>query len=278
MMKLGIVTSVYNNYPLLEAIHHIIAAGYDAVDIWGGRPHAYRHDFAPQELKQLRQLIEDHGLAVSSFLPAFYRYPHNLCSPNDVVRRDTVEYVCESADNAVALGAGVLLVCPARILHGQTAQDAWERLVDSTDQVCEYTRPLNIRVALEAVNHHTFDLINTAADAVRMVEQLGHAHLGVLLDTGHMNLEVEPMERALQTAGGHLLRVHVNDNDGRHQQNLIPGDGSFPFDRFLRVLEANGYDGFVSAELSAEYGPDPDPAVRQTMQRLRQMLHANEVA
>ena len=43
-MKLSQSTFVYFRYSLVEAIQRIAACGYDAVDIWGGTPHAYPGD------------------------------------------------------------------------------------------------------------------------------------------------------------------------------------------------------------------------------------------
>ena len=40
-MKLSLSTFVYFRYALFEAIRRTAAHGYQAVEIWGGRPHAY---------------------------------------------------------------------------------------------------------------------------------------------------------------------------------------------------------------------------------------------
>ena len=36
-------------------------------------------------------------------------------------------------------------------------------------------------------------------------------------------------------------RFHVSDNDGRQQQNLVPGDGSFDFGDFFGILITRVY-------------------------------------
>ena len=43
-MKFSQSSFVYLNYPLQEAIRRLHQYGYQGVEIWGGRPHAYRHD------------------------------------------------------------------------------------------------------------------------------------------------------------------------------------------------------------------------------------------
>ncbi len=98
-MKIGIATSSFASFPITEAVRIIAEAGYECVDIWGGRPHIYRQDYSSTELRNLRFEIEGRGMEVSSFMPAFFRYPYNLCSPNPMVRQDSLEYVYQSMDN-----------------------------------------------------------------------------------------------------------------------------------------------------------------------------------
>ena len=271
-MKIGIVSGVYLNYPIQEAVRRVAAAGYDSIDVWSGRPHVYRHDFTVPVLRQLCRSIEESGLTVSSFLPAFYRYPYSLSSPNDVVRQDSIQYMKECMDNAVELGSPILLVVPGRTLYGQDREDGWKRLTDSIDAVCQYAFQYDIVLGVEAANRFVTDLVVTAADALRVLDELGHANLGVVLDTGHMNLGSESTREVVDLLGDRLLQFHVDDNDGVQQQNLVPGEGTFDFGEWIAALHQAGFDGALSAELGYHYTLDPDPAVQLTAQRLRQLL------
>jgi protein FrlC len=271
-MKLGIASGVYLNYPLHAAIEQIADAGYDTLDIWSGRPHVYRHDFTPQELLDLRVKIEGLGLFVSSFLPAFYRYPYTLSSPNDTVRSDSVQYMKECMENAVHLGAPILLIVPERSLEGQNVGDAWDRLVDSVVQICEYADQFEIRLGIEAVNHFVSDMVRTASEAMKVIDEVGHEKLGVVIDSGHINLSTETISEAINIPGDKLLQVHVNDNDGQHQQNLIPGEGTFNFDELIQELGVVGYQGVLTVELGYHYTFDPTSAAIENMNRMRAYL------
>lgn len=273
-MKKGIATSLFVNYPITEAIRLIAKAGYACVDIWGGRPHIYRRDFSHSELRSLRNQIEGSGMQVSSFMPAFFRYPYNLCSPYAIIRKDSMDYVFEGLENAVELGSPVLLVCPPRLLVGQDAGEAWEVLARNLHLICSASQQYNINIVLEPVNKNVFDLINNTADACRMIEYVGMDNLGIVLDTGHLYLSDETIDQALENAGGHLLQIHVNDNDGKKQQNLIPGDGTFSFETFFEKLRKTGFDGVVSAELSTDYGLNVQPVIEETSRRLSNWLKA----
>ena len=274
-MKLGTATSVLYLYAIEDAIPLVARAGYDGIDIWGGRPHVYRQDLSVDELKSLRQLIQDHGLSISSFMPAFYRYPHSLSNPNPKVRQDSIDYMRQCIDNAAILGAPIVLVVPDLSLYGQTKVASLQRMIESIDVVARYASPYDLKLGIEVLYVDETDLVNNADDALGIINQLGHANLGVVLDTGTLNLTKEPPEEIFAKLNSLVLQVHVNDNQGGHtQQNLIPGEGTYDFLGLIQVLKEHAYSGFLSAELSKEYAQEPEAALRITAERMRVWMQA----
>jgi protein FrlC len=275
-MKLGTATSVLYLYSFRDAIPLIAETGFDGVDIWGGRPHIYRQDYSPTELKEFCQTIYDHGLVVSSFMPAFYRYPHSLSNPNPKVRQDSLEYMRQCIDNAAILGARIVLVVPDLSLVGQARCDSHRRLVESIDACSRYASQYDLKLGIEVLHFDETDLVNTAGDALDIIQELGQANIGVVVDTGTLNLSKEPLEEIVAKLDSLLLQVHVNDNQGKdRQQNLIPGDGTYDFKELIRVLKKAGFPGFLSAELSKEYSDNPVPALRTTVERLKGWMLEN---
>jgi protein FrlC len=275
-MKLGIATSVLYLYSLRDAIPLIAETGFDGVDIWGGRPHIYRQDYTPAELDELRRIIAGHGLSVSSFMPAFYRYPHSLSNPNPKVRQDSLEYMRQCIDNAATLGARIVLVVPDLSLVGQASCDSRRRLTESIDICARYASQYDLKLGIEVLHFDETDLVNTSDDAIGIIRELVHTNLGVVLDTGTLNLSKENPHEAVTKLDDLLLQVHINDNHGGlKQQNLIPGEGTYNFREFIKVLKKNGYSGFLSAELSKEYSDDPVPALRKTVERLKGWMQEN---
>jgi len=275
-VRLGTATSVLYQYDIRDAIPIIADAGYDGVDIWGGRPHVYRQDLSTVELQDLSRRIEDHGLAVSSFMPAFYRYPHSLSNPNPKVRNDSIDYMRQCIDNAALLGAKIVLVVPDHSLQGQTREASMQRMVESIGVAAQHASQYDLKLGIEVLYYDETDLVNTSDDALNIIRELGRANLGVVVDTGTLNLSKEPAQDMVAKLSGRLLQVHVNDNQGvGGQQNLIPGEGTYNFTELIRVLKKSGYSGFLSAELSREYSDDPVPALRTTAERLRAWVRGN---
>ena len=271
-MKLSLSSFVYCNYPLTDAIDRVAAIGYAAIDIWGGRPHAYRRDLGLDQIKALRKRLRQAGLAVASFIPAQFRYPTCLCAPDDTIRGDSVAYIQDSIETAAALEAPIVSVCPGHTLYGQGKDDGWKRLGESLDSICRFASPRGVRIAIEPADRYESDLIQTTAQATRMIDELGHANLGVVLDNGHAHVVGEQCASAIGEMGARLFHVHVDDNNGLRDQHLVPGEGNFEFEAFIAVLRQSGYAGYLCAELSWDYTIDPDSAARRTLERLSTWL------
>jgi fructoselysine 3-epimerase len=272
-MKRSLSSFIYYNFPLAEAIRRTAKAGFEGIDIWGGRPHAYRRDLGPKDLIALRQVLSDEGLNVASFIPAQFRYPTSLCSPVEAIREDSINYLKEGIDTAAELGAPLVHVCPGHSIHGQSKEDAMSRLCESIRDIAEYAAGQHIRVAIEPADKYETDLLTTCEASLKIVEELGYENLGVLLDNGHAHVVGESCIEAVAFLGSRLFHVHLDDNNGLRDQHLVPGDGTFDFPPFIAALKQAGYEGFLGAELGWDYTIDPDPAAQLAAGRMAAMLH-----
>ncbi len=266
---LSLSSFIYFNYPLAEAIRRTAAAGYDGIDIWGGRPHAYRHDLTDSQIADLRRQMEDEGLAPVSFIPAQFRYPTSLCSPSDTVRLDSIDYIKDGIETAAAFGAPVVSVCPGHTLYGQTIEDGLDRLRDSLVTLAGFAAAFDICLAIEPADRYETDLLPTCLAAFQLAEALDLPNLGVLLDSGHALVVGENLAQTLPVVAERLFHVHVDDNNGQRDQHLVPGEGIEDFPRLLNTLRRIGYEGFLGAELEWSYTLDPDPPARLTVERMK---------
>jgi fructoselysine 3-epimerase len=273
MIPVSLSSFIYLNYPLDEALRRIAQAGFNGVDIWGGRPHAYRKDLNQTEISEIKQLIGQLDLGVASFIPAQFRYPTSLCSQNEVIRQDSVAYIKDSIQTASGMGAPLVSVCPGHSLFGQSTTAAWDCLRRSLDEICLFAASRSMRIAIEPADKYETDLINTIPDALRIIDQLGHDNLGVVLDCGHSYVVGESAAEVAGLAQDRLFHVHVDDNNGLRDQHLIPGLGTFNFVPFLEALEKRNYQGYLCVELSWDVTVDPDPAAFQALEYFRKSFN-----
>jgi len=262
---------VYFNYPLQEAIGRLHQYGYQGIEIWGGRPHVYRHDLDGQ-LDEIVALLDRFEMVVPNFIPAQFRYPSILCSLNETIRRDSVQYIQDAVDNALRLRAPSVSLCPGMTLFGEDLDRGWGQLRKSIVELLDYTEGTDLVLLLEPAHKAESTLILTVADGLRMIEEVGSERLGILLDTGHANVNGENLANVVASLRDVPFHVHIDDNHGDSDAHLIPGDGKIDFAPFARALKRVNYQGFVSAELGFQYTLDPDRAVEKTSAALSEMF------
>lgn len=115
------------------------------------------------------------------------------------------------------------------------------------DQVCEFLvmcdelgRPRGVRVALEPYNRDDANLLNTVAEALKIVQRVNCPHSLLMADFFHMRLNDEPMDELL-AAGPYLIHAHIAE-PGRGRPQSSPAEHR----RFLQTLRRAGYDGRVT--------------------------------
>jgi len=73
-----------------------------------------------------------------------------------------------------------------------------------------------------------------------------------LLDTGHANIYSKiPIERWIEILADHLAYIHLNDNRGNIDNNLVPGEGNIKWNRFFDSLKRYGLKPRICLEVEA---------------------------
>jgi sugar phosphate isomerase/epimerase len=156
-----------------------------------------------------------------------------------------------------ALGAGRVRVTMPAIGSGD-----YRDLFDSTRRDLEWVAHEAARhgvTALVELHHRT--IVASASAAVRLVDGLDPAHVGVIHDVG--NLVIEGQEDPLagfQMLGPYLAHVHVKNVAWRPTGHAADGsttwaadwatlrDGQADIEGYFTALDAHGYDGWVTVE------------------------------
>jgi len=107
----------------------------------------------------------------------------------------------------------------------------------------EYARPKGVAVVLEAMSHFRTHLVNRPEQMMRLVEQVDHPNLFVLLDTYHMIVEIRDYAQAVRTLSSRLWGLHACEND-----RGVPGGGLVPWESLFSGLREVGFDGYVIME------------------------------
>lgn len=115
---------------------------------------------------------------------------------------------------------------------------------------------LDLRLAMEVLNRYETHLLNTGAEALDFVDQVGMDSVGVLLDAYHIKIEEADPAAALRQVGDRLVLYHAADFN---RQGI--GRGHTDFSAQLAALADIGYNGPILLECTAP-GPAPFSAVK----------------
>ena len=109
-----------------------------------------------------------------------------------------------------------------------------------------------INVNLEVVNRYETNIMNTGIEGLKFLEQVNRPNAYVHLDTYHMNIEEDGMEKSVIACGDRLGYVHIGES---HRGYL--GTGNVDFDTFFAALKKINYSGPIAFESFSSAVVDP---------------------
>ncbi len=152
----------------------------------------------------------------------------------------------ESLQATAAIG-GVRLTGALYSAFGKAAaplSDAGRRnIVSVLRDLAVEARGLDVALGLEVCNRYETNVVNTAADALRLADEIGEANVDVHLDIYHMNIEEKNFRDPVRLLGDRLGYVHVGENDRGYL-----GSGHLDFASFFDALGEAGYTGGITFE------------------------------
>ena len=130
---------------------------------------------------------------------------------------------------AAACGSTLLcgpLYAPVGVLPGRPRSAAeWETCVAGLRAAGERAAGHGVTLAVEVLNRFETHFLNTAGDAVALLDEVAHPAVRLHLDTFHMNVEEKRLREALAVGMPHLAHVHAAEND-----RGSPGSGHVDWD------------------------------------------------
>jgi len=221
--------------PVLESLRRM---GYDGVEV-------PVFDLQPAKWTAWGKRLDDLGLERTAnhvIAPEF-----DPVSPDPAVQRRAYEHMERVVDCCQAVGATVLAgphQVALGVFTGRGATDEeWARSVAHIRRVAEYAAPAGVLLTEEVVNRFELYHLNTMAQAIRFVDDVGHPNCRIHLDTFHANIEEKRPGDSIRAAGSRIGYVHISEND-----RGVPGSGHVAWDATFDALVAIGYDGWLTVE------------------------------
>ncbi len=243
-MKFGTLYSYWGNEwscDYIEIADRVKTAGFDILEIGAG----HLLEMSEDEILKLKKHAEELGLEITCNIgPAKDK---DVASADPAVREAGIKFLSDIMRAMKVLGSKIIVGVQYTYWPNDFSDldkpAIWARGVESVKRLAEVAAECDVQISLEVVNRFETHILNTAAEANKFCEQVGHPNVSMLLDTFHMNIEEDNLPDAIRTAGKRLSHLHVGEGNRK-----LPGEGSLDWDGIAKALKDIGFDGGVVME------------------------------
>jgi sugar phosphate isomerase/epimerase len=278
-MKLAFSTNAFTRFPLADAIVAIKEAGYSGVEILADIPHAYPEIIDIAFTRNVRKVLEQTGLAVSSInancsfgywkdAPPEPYFEPSLISPNKQHRDDRSRLIIKTIDFAKEIGARNISITSGRTLGATTVPKAAEYFTNEMKIILDHAAKAGIDIGIEC---EPGLFLEWATELKEWIDRLGSKRLGANLDIGHSQVLGENIPETVKLLRGRIWNMHVEDIPGRKHYHMIPGEGTLDWNSFASAVREINYDRFLTVELYT-HTEDPHTAARKSYQFLSKLF------
>jgi D-psicose/D-tagatose/L-ribulose 3-epimerase len=276
-MKFALCNEVLQPLPFAQQCAIAAALGYDGLEV---APFTLADD--PSEISDaqavgFRRIAEDAGITISGLhwllvAPAGL----SIVSADAGVRERTASLMQRLVELCSLMGGTYLVHGSPKqrsVPPGDTLATARSRAIECLARAAQSAQACGVTYCIEPLSPRETDFINTVADAVALVNEIGSPALRTMIDCSAAGqAETEPVDALMARwmPGGRIAHVQVNDPNRRG-----PGQGTMAFAPILATLlrmQAGGhYRGIVAVE-PFDYVPDGMGSAARAIGYLRGLL------
>lgn len=271
-MKIGMFTSGYQRNPIEDIFKDAKRFGYDYIELWGARPHAYPFDLKKGGLKEIKKLIEYYEMPVLGFTPEMNAYPFNMMIGTEAMRQESVDYVKLSMDMAKEMGADFTLISAAHAGYAASTQEIWDRLMKCMVEITSYADEIGHKVVLEALTPYESNVVKSANDLAEVFRMLPSPNLVGMCDIVPPFVQNESIMAYFDKLKEKMYHLHIIDSDGSSDTHIMPGDGQIPLKELMEELKAINYQGTATIELVTAYINEPRLYAKKAINAIRNLL------
>lgn len=271
-MKIGLFTSGYQRNPLEHAFEDAKRFGYDYIELWGGRPHAYAPDLKNGDIDMVKRLIEQYEMPVRVYTPEHNAYPYNFMIGTEQMRRDAIVYLKLAMEVGKEMGAEFTLMSAAHAGYHTPESEIWHRLIESMRELTDHAEKIKHKIILEALTPMESNVCTTANDLAKVFREVESDYLAGMCDIVPPFVQHESMMAYFDKLQNKMQHLHIIDSDGTSYTHVIPGEGVLPLKELMQELKHIGYAGTATIELVTAYINEPRLYARRAINNLKAIM------
>jgi sugar phosphate isomerase/epimerase len=242
-MKLCISEATTMPATFAEDVAAFAAAGWPAMEVWLTKleTHLQTHSVA-----QTRDLLVEKKLTLAAA-----SFQGGLLLSQGEARKAHFDHFRRRLAICQEFGVPTLVVVGDFRQHVDVS--ALQRSIVSLKQAAQWADGFGVRLALEF--HGGDDFCSCLDTAIALVEQCGEPNVGICLDLFHYYKGPSKPEDLERLTHSNLVLVQASDVADVPRElmtdadRIMPGDGDFRIESFIKVLKSIDYAGYISLEL-----------------------------
>jgi sugar phosphate isomerase/epimerase len=177
-----------------------------------------------------------------------------------VPRLELIGYMEEDLQHCSELGGQVVVWGSAgsrNVPPGFSRARAWNQIADFLWMAGDIAQPKGLFIAIEPLRRQESNILNTGAEALRMVRQVRHPNVKMIIDYYHLSQERESPE-ILWEARKEIVHFHFANPHGRVWPRRLDEDAGYPafFAQLRRLVTKAHWRGGLSIEARGSFAQD----------------------
>lgn len=244
MIQFGVSTFVWVS-PFSSAsfdlLRKVADMGYDLIEV-------AVEDKDLIDWTRLKKLAHETGLNIT--ISGAFGPNRDVSSDDAAIRKNGFDYIVDCLRIAEAMSTPIFTgpvysaVGKTRIVSAGRKQQERDWCIHNLREAGKIAQACGVVVGVEPLNRFETDMVNTAEQALSLVNEIAHPSIKISLDTFHNNIEEKSIPAAIRAIGGELL-CHVQGNES---DRGTPGTGNVDWPGIRDALTEIGYDGAVVIE------------------------------
>jgi sugar phosphate isomerase/epimerase len=247
--RFSICNEVFEKTPFDQTCAAIRRIGYDGIEVAPFTLAESAQEITSEQRRTYKQTVADAGL---SFVGLHWLMVSpaglHVTTPNVALRDRSWEHIRRLIDLCADLGDHGVMVFGSpkqrNAIDGMPPAEATRVFATGLAKVAPQAADRGVRILVEALPKSQSNVINTLAEAVAIVGQIGSPAVQTMFDTHNATDETIPHSDLIRRFFPYIAHIHVNEMDGRE-----PGTGDYDFSQLLKTLADLEYKDWVSLEV-----------------------------
>lgn len=263
----------YGKFSLETCLNDVAALGMKKFEMWGWAPHFHVDHVGDAEIASLKRNLTSREIELVCYTPEQMVYPVNVASADANLRKASIEFFKRAARICADMECPILFVTCGWGYYEEATGEAWNRSIEAVKEIVDYAQSLGVLCITESLQPQETNLVLTARDVKKYLDDIGSPNLKTALDTGAMAIQGEEPEEHFELYGHTIIHCHFVDAVPRKASHMIWGDGELPMEKYLQYMDDQDYTGLLTLEMNpGRYGMHPTSGLKKSTQRLREVL------